>query len=193
VLFGETTREVAAAEVAAAVGAADAEGFAYDSFVFPRNAVGYRDLLADHGFTCYRSRGLRVEGRVRRAAHKLRPAVDPGRVRLVSPTVDEYGLVDIPPSLFVFGFEGAPRRLAEAVWDDPVVRHAKHGIDRASRESGVFHLWLHPNNLRAERDVERVRRIVAYAADRRDSTPLSIETMGQVAERTLRTPVPRPQ
>lgn len=192
VLFGETTGEVAAAELAAARAAAP-PGIEYETFVFPRNAVGHRELLADHGFTCYRSRGPRTEGRTRRTAHKLRSAVDPGRARLVTPTVDEHGLVDLPPSLFLFEFEGAPRRLTETVWDDPVVRHAKHGVDRAAREPGVFHLWLHPNNLRAERDAERVRRIVAYAADRREATPLSIETMGEVAERTLRTPASLPQ
>lgn len=177
----EITREIARAEIEASIDAARSFGIEYDSFVFPRNGVGHRDLLAAYDFSCYRSKESRPKSRLRRTAGKLLSAVDPGRIDLVEPSVDEYGLVDIPPSMFLFGFEGNARRIAETVGTDPIVRQARHGIDRASRSDGVFHMWLHPNNLRADRDVERVRSIVEYAAERRADTRLQIETMAQVA------------
>jgi len=186
VLFDDprVTREIARAEIAAAVDVAAPYDIEYDSVVFPRNAVGHRDVLGEFGISTYRSKAAEPDGRFRRAAGKLASAALP-RATLVEPTVDEYGLLDIPPSLFLFGFEGRPRRLAESVWGDPIVRQARHGIDRASQEDGVFHLWLHPNNVGTDRDARRVEAIVEYAAERRATTDLTIETMASVADRTL--------
>ncbi|APE95090.1 polysaccharide deacetylase family protein [Halodesulfurarchaeum formicicum] len=185
VLFGapETTREIARAELAAAVDAGRSIGVEFESFVFPRNSVGHRDLLAAFGFRSYRGAGTQSEGRFRRIVGKLLTMSGHSQLPLVTPTVDEYGLVDIPPSMYLFGFEDWPRRVTTALWDDPIVRMAKRGIDRASREEGLFHLWLHPNNLQTDRDRRRIHRIVAYAAAQRDRSDLRIETMADVAAR----------
>lgn len=187
VLFGarETTRAIARAELELSIEVAGAVGVEFESFVFPRNAVGHRDLLAEFGFRCYRGARATSDNRLRRVAEKLVATAGVTGVDLAEPMVDEYGLVDVAPSLYLFGFEGWPRRVATSLWDDPVVGLAKRGIDRASREDGLFHLWLHPNNLRTDRDVERVRRIVAHAAARRDGTDLTIETMADVAARVV--------
>jgi peptidoglycan/xylan/chitin deacetylase (PgdA/CDA1 family) len=177
------TRETVRAELEAAIQAGRRHGIEYDAFVFPRNAVGYRDLLAEAGFTVYRGARSRPPEGPRRALAKLAAAVDPRRVRLVEPSVDEYGLVDVPPSLFLFGFEGRPRTVVETVWDDPVVRQAKHGIDRAATQDGIFHMWLHPCQLVDERDVTRVRSVLAHVDRRRQESDLTVETMADVADR----------
>lgn len=178
------TREIANVEIEAAIHAADALGIEYDSFIFPRNAVGHRDLLAAHDFTCYRSGVPVPAGQLRQSARKLFAAIDPRPVELATPRIDEHGLVDIPPSLFLFGFEDAPRLAAELLGTDPIVRQAKRGIDRASSEDGVFHMWLHPNNLQTGRDITRMNEIVRYLAEMRDRTDLAVETMADVAART---------
>jgi peptidoglycan/xylan/chitin deacetylase (PgdA/CDA1 family) len=185
VLFDDprVTDRVVRGELEAAAAAARRFDVTYDSLIFPRNAVGYRELLGDFGFTCYRSRRPRPSGAPGRAVEKLLAIADPDRLHLVTPTVDEYGLVDVPPSLYLFGFEGWARTAAEAIGEDPIVRQAKRGIDRASRTAGVFHVWLHPNDIVTERDARRVERIVEYAARKREITPLSIETMATVADR----------
>ncbi|MFW6384983.1 MAG: polysaccharide deacetylase family protein [Halodesulfurarchaeum sp.] len=177
------TREIVAAELAAAADAADRYGVEFESFVFPRNAVGYRDVLADAGYTVYRGERIQPSAGVARSVDKLARAIDPDRVRLVEPYVDEYGLVDVPPSLFLFGFEGVPRTVVESVWADPMVRQAKHGIDRASRDDGVFHIWLHPSQLVSERDVRRVRAVLEHVDRRRRDSGLAVETMADVAKR----------
>ncbi|THE62984.1 polysaccharide deacetylase [Salinadaptatus halalkaliphilus] len=180
VLFGqpETDRELAAAELERALEIATAWNQSVASFVFPRNDVGHRDILAEYGITAYRGISPYREG--------VRGFVDStvrNRSLLVRPTVDEFGLVNVPASMFLFGFEGPARTVAESVWADPMVRQARRGIDEATRRDGVFHLWFHPNNLTRPRDDQRLRSILSYLDRTRASTDLTVETMGDVARR----------
>lgn len=56
------------------------------------------------------------------------------------------------------------------------------GIDRAIRENGIFHVWLHPNDIQSERDIERIQTIFEYVDQCRDRG-LHVETMADVASR----------
>jgi hypothetical protein len=100
----------------------------------------------------------------------------------VTPEVDEYGLVNIPASLYLFSLEGIAGEVSTSVLGDPVVRQARLGVDEAVRSDGVFHLWLHPNNILGPAAVERLERVFAHVRDRVDETDLRIETMRSVAE-----------
>ena len=182
--MGHTTREVASAEMREAVEVAEDRGLSVDSVVFPRNYVGHRDVLAAYGVTCYRGNkpARWYDGGLTGSAAKLlgwpTKAVSP---TLVTPEEDEYGLINVPASLYLFGFEGAARTAVERMAGDPIVSMAKRGIDRAATEDGVFHMWLHPNNLTEERDFERLRAVLEHAATVRDETGLEIRTMRDVA------------
>lgn len=183
-----TTRATAVAEVETSLEAAASMGVSLHSFVFPRNDVGHRDVLASHGFTSYR--GVRPARwfdatPVSRAGKFADAALVRSVPPLVEPTVDEYGLVDLPASLDLFGFEGIARTLVESAFGDPVVRQAKAGIDRAATGEGVFHLWLHPNDITDERDVDRLRTVLSYLAKRREDSPLVVETMRSASERAV--------
>lgn len=188
--FGDpaTTRELAVAEVEASIEAAASMDVSLHSFVFPRNNVGHRDVLASYGFTSYR--GTRP-GRwfdalpTPRAGKLLDATVVRSTPPLVSPEIDEHELVDLPASLDLFGFEGTVRSAIEPVFGDPVVRQARAGIDRAVDGEGVFHLWLHPNNLLDERDFDRLDAVLSYVAERHERTALAVETMQTVSERAL--------
>lgn len=183
VLFGrpETDRDLAAAEVERALEIAAEWGLSVDSFVYPRNDVGHRDVLAEYGLSAYRGRSPTADG-----VRGLFDSTVRNRSLLVSPTVDEYGLVNVPASLFLFGFEGPVRTVAESVWRDPMVHQARRGIDEAARRDGVFHLWFHPNNLTRPRDDERLRAVLAHLDRRRAETDLAVETIGEVARRVGR-------
>lgn len=196
----ETDREVAVAEARAGLEVADDAGHTLESFVFPRNNIGHRDVLAAYGFTCYR--GERPElwydgSRFDSLGKLIDLTVSKTNPPLVDPEVDEYGLVNIPASMFLFGYEGRVRTVTERLWDDPLVRSAKRGIDRAAdAEDGIFHLWMHPNNFTEERDFERLRTILEHLAARRDEARLQVRTMGDVAGEirgvdpaTTRTPI----
>jgi hypothetical protein len=178
--FGEpgTTRAMAAAELAYSRTLMDEWGIDGRSFVFPRNNVGHVDLLADYGFEVYR--GRRPVAR-RSLPEKLKTvAVGDGRPPLVRPTVDD-GLVNLPASLFLYSFEGAPLRATKPLLGDPVVELVERGLDAAADEEGVLHLWLHPNNLVDDAAVERIEAVLRAVDDRRDAVP--VETMASVAAR----------
>ncbi|NGM71246.1 polysaccharide deacetylase family protein [Natronolimnobius sp. AArcel1] len=184
VLFGdaETDHALATAELEQATAIADEWGQSLESFIYPRNDVGHRDVLADYGLAAYRGKSPTEDG--------LRGIVDT-RVRdqslLVEPSVDEFGLVNVPASMFLFGFEGPARTVVESVWTDPMVAQARRGIDEAVRSDGIFHMWLHPNNLTHKRDDRRMRAILSYLAHQRAETTLTVETMAQVAHRVTTT------
>lgn len=182
--FGDTTREIASAEMRESVEVAEDRGLSLDSAVFPRNYVGHRDVLAAYGVKSYRGNQPRrwydrgLLGSLSKFLGWPTGTVSP---TLVTPEVDEYGLVNVPASLYLFSFEGTGRSLVERVTDDPMVKMAKKGIDRAATEDGVFHMWLHPNNLTEERDFARMTAILEHLAEVRDRTPLKVETMSEIA------------
>ncbi|AXR78681.1 Peptidoglycan/xylan/chitin deacetylase, PgdA/CDA1 family [Natrarchaeobaculum sulfurireducens] len=180
VLFGqpEVDREIAAAELERAVDLAAEWDQSIDSFVYPRNDIGHRDVLAEYGVRAYRGRSPTRDG-----VRGLFDAAVRSQSPLVRPTVDEYGLVNVPASLFLFGFEGPARTVTESVWTDPMVLQARRGIDEAAARDGIFHIWFHPNNLTRPRDARRLRTILAYVDRTRRGTGLEVETMADVARR----------
>lgn len=179
-----TSRELAAAEVRESLAAARSRGLEPRSFVFPRNNVDHRSVLAAAPFTCYRGVSpVSPRGRLR-PLRKLSRAIR-GHPLLVEPTVDGHGLVNIPASLYLFGFEGVFRSAAEQVVGDPVVRQARSGIEQAVRGDGVFHVYLHPNDLTDPRDRRRVESVLSAIATHREDTDLAVETMRGVAARLL--------
>jgi peptidoglycan/xylan/chitin deacetylase (PgdA/CDA1 family) len=184
VFDGSVGRDVTRAEVAGCLAAAESYDVSMRSFVHPRRVVGHRDVLSEWGFDCYRGRPTRS----RSVAGKLRNVVSPDPV-LVSPSVDEYGLISIPESLYLFGFEGRARSLIEPVFGDPIVREACRGIDAAAEQEGVFHMWLHPNNVTDDRDVSRLRAVLTHLDARRDE--VEIATMADVARHTRETARPQ--
>lgn len=190
--FGDkaTTRKIATAELRESRRVASEWGIDLESFVFPRNNVGYRELLAEYDFTCYRGTGPGrwYDGTPARPIGKtMSMAVGRSPPPTVQPDVDEYGLVNVPASLYLFTFDGLPKKIAKQVVGDPVVRKAKLGIRNAAQTHSdeVLHLWLHPNNLTKKEDFDRIRKILEYLQRMRDTTNLSIQTMGQVARNTL--------
>jgi peptidoglycan/xylan/chitin deacetylase (PgdA/CDA1 family) len=180
VLFGDdgTTLATARAEIEACLAATSGTDVSLRSFVFPRNSVGHRAVLAEYGFDCYRGSAL---GQQTPLAKLTAATVGAPAPRLVSPEIDEHGLVNVPASLYLFSFEGRPRRLVTTLFEDPVVAHARRGIDAAAGGDDVFHMWLHPNNLTGRPEIARLRAIFDYLDDRRND--VRIETMGEVATR----------
>jgi peptidoglycan/xylan/chitin deacetylase (PgdA/CDA1 family) len=177
--------EIARAEVEATVTAARDRGFDLASFVHPGNVIGHRDVLADCGFTCYRGRPPTrpSDGTVLQPARKLLSGAVGGDPRLVEPAVDDHDLVNVPASLYLFDVDGGPSRALGRAGIDPVVGRAKRGVDAAADRDGVYHLWLHPNNLVSPHDVERVERVLEYVDAVRARTDLTVETMASVADR----------
>ena len=150
IIFGDPgcTREAAESDLRACVVAARQAGVTLQSFAFPRNSVGHRDLLKKYGFRSYRGPEPRwyastsAPRLMRRLAHFFSVAAA-GAPPVVEPRRDEYGLWNIAGSMMYFPMHG----VRAAIPVSQRVKRAISGLERAARERKVFHLWFHPTNL----------------------------------------------
>lgn len=184
VVFDGVDAAVADAELAEWRAATEGFDVAGESLVHPRNWVAHRDVLAERDFTCYRGTGP-DRWYADLPFRPLLKLLDWSPVGVgppvITPEVDEHGLVDVSMSLYLFSFEGAPRRVARLLGRRPVVSVAKRGIDEAVDADGVFHMWFHPHNLLQPDGRERLDAIFEHLARRRSETDLGVRTMGSVA------------
>lgn len=183
-IFSEISKDVAAAECELARGVGQEFGYDLRSFVFPRNRVDHLDVIAEHGFESYR--GVRpdtlpaIPG-VRGMQMVLGGLTGVFAPPTVTPYIDEYGLVNVPASLFLGGFRGTLWSRLLAVSEDPVVTLAKRGVDRAIEGGDVFHIWLHPHDLTGERYFDRMAEILDYVAMKRTRNDVQVKTMAEIA------------
>lgn len=185
-IFGDPgcSRETADAELARCVALAADRGIALRSFVFPRNVAGHIDLLAAHGFTCWRpvepswSSHPGIPKPVSRAAHLAEVALGCTPPTVV-PVRDRHGLWQLAGSATFLPAHGIRR----AIPMRQRVRRAVRGIDRAVSERRVSHLYLHPINFAAapSRMLGALARVLDAAVARRAAGELDVLSMGQVA------------
>ena len=187
-IFGDPgcSRAAAESDLSRCVALADELGVKLDSFVFPRNQSGHVDLLASHGFTCWRPiepawfLSRRVPRPVGRLGH-LAEVVAARTPPTVMPSVDEHGLVRIPGSATFLPAHGIRR----AIPMSRRVKRSTRGIDRAVHRREVFHLYTHPINLAAapEEMLDAMGQVLRHAARLRDQGHLDILSMGELARR----------
>jgi peptidoglycan/xylan/chitin deacetylase (PgdA/CDA1 family) len=162
-----------------------ANALPYRSFVFPRNALGHLDLLAQAGLRTFRGpdvgwfraaeRGGRMASRAANFADKFLP-IPPTPVAAATCGT----LVDIPGSMLFLGRNGARRLIL------PAVSRAKlrMGLARARRAGSVFHLWFHPSNFYYRRDEQlaTLAWFLDHAAREASRDRIEIRTMGSYAD-----------
>lgn len=186
VIFGDAgcSRETARSDLRACVEAGRQVGVSMRSFSYPRNQVGHRDLLAEHGFTCFRGpepswyRDGRMPAVMQRLAHLLEVVVV-AKPPVALPRRSPEGMVEIPGSMVYFPAHGL-RRFVPMSWR---VRRALKGLDAAVDRRRIFHLWTHPTNLVDEMDsmFEGLRQILQHASRLRRDRVLAMMTMGELA------------
>ncbi|MCP5111003.1 MAG: hypothetical protein GY953_09230, partial [bacterium] len=177
--------DVVRAELAAGVRALNDIGVRATSFTFPRNFESCHHLLLEHGFRCYRGLGPSPEetlGRSRTGA-AVRLLAEMGRLTppAVWPRERLPGLWSIPSSLFLYRMSRSRARIAPLAGR---VARARKGIREAARKRGVFHLWLHPENLtESPFAFSAFEQIVEEIARARRSGDVEVLTMTQLADR----------
>ena len=186
VIFGDVgcSRETARSEVDACLKAARQMGLSMQSFSFPRNQVGHREVLAESGFACFRGPeptwygSPLVPAIIQRVAHLLN-VVTMAQPPVSLPMRTTDGLVDVPGSMVYFPAHGL-RRIIPVSWR---VRRALKGLDAAVRERRVFHLWMHPTNLVDEMEAmfKGLRQILGHVSRLRDRGLLDAMPMGALA------------
>lgn len=162
----------AAADLEFAQGVHFENGLEWGSFVFPRNQIGRKPLLAKHGIRVYRGTDHAWHQRIRNRQPLLGRAANlidkmlPTAPETVRPEAD-CAMVNLPGSLLFFGREGVrgitPRGAMKA--------KLASGLAAARRDGGVFHLWFHPSNFWYDTEAQfetfgAFLRDVAESADR---------------------------
>jgi peptidoglycan/xylan/chitin deacetylase (PgdA/CDA1 family) len=178
-------REAFLAELQQSREAAGAWGIPLQSFVYPRNAIGYTDDLAENGFLAYRGVAPawheKLPSPVRRAA-RLVDAFLPVTPASATPTV-EGKVCNIPATYFYLHRKSWARLVPIAVRTSKALKGLRH----AAHTGQVFHMWFHPFNIASDpgpllRGLEDILQGVAIL---RSSGLMVNETMGSLAKRLL--------
>jgi hypothetical protein len=141
------TRERAIAEFRYCAQTARELGLSTSCFVFPRNSVAYLDDLRTAGFTCFRDTddpSIRLRNSTLNSIGMALADFAGLSPRMVEPSL-KHGMVSIPGSLMVRFTSG----WRSFIPDSSRLRRLRKGLERVRRDGGVFHIWLHPENLYA--------------------------------------------
>lgn len=156
------SRQHAEAEIDSAVSTLGEHGIDPKSFVFPRNNIGYLDILQEYGIKVYRG----VDAQWYERAYVPGPVKPPLRFineaiyrspPLVNP-IKRDGLIEVPGSqVFRPSYGGWQYTLG-----DSNLTRIKKGLKCAAETAGVFHLWFHPFNLghNPEKDLHRMKQVL---------------------------------
>jgi hypothetical protein len=188
IIFGNPgcSRATAESDVAECVRIAHEQGLQLKSFVFPRNEIGYLDVLKKYGFSCYRGtephwyEHRAVPETIRRGCRLfdvLRAATPP----TVLPSMTVPGLINIPGSAMFFPMDGFRRFIPMRVR----VKRCIKGLKRAAARKEIFHLWFHPTNMVVEMETmfSGLNEILTHVGQLRKAGVLDVMTMAQISAR----------
>jgi len=159
----------------------------FDFFIFPRNLIGFRDLLAENGIKVYRGHEQRwYESLPCKVVHRLLNltyyilGITPSTVKAKK---DEHGLINIPASMLLIGRAGFIRSL---IPNKNLTRMAMAGIDSAIKKNEIFHLWFHPSNFafNTEQQFQNLKSIFQQVNELREKGLLEQQTSGDIAKRS---------
>jgi hypothetical protein len=185
IYFDRISAAQAQDDIAFAKGVHRAHGLGFESFVFPRGAVGHLDILAASGLRVVRSRDvglLRTANPGGSLAARAANFIDQFLPVPPAPSWPQPlgPLIDIPGCMQVLGRNGLRRFVL------PQVTRAKLllGLERAKRTGGTFHLWFHPSNFYYRRDEQlaTLAWFLVRAADEAARGRIELRTMGSYAE-----------
>jgi len=183
----ECSPAVALADLTSAVETASQRGITLKSFIFPRNQVGYLELLRRAGLRAYRGVSPPPHNILPRANAALRKAITAAHVLLGFPPPSVYaeevlpGLWNIPANHCYPPHEGMYRLIPHL----SRVARARNGIKRAVKNGGLYHLWFHPFDFNKNSDAKFrcLEQIFSYAHGMREKGVLDILTMDEYSRR----------
>lgn len=180
----EVTKEIARAELNKCVDLAEQWGVNLRSLTFPRNNIGHLDILSEFNFTTYRGRTPTQwydPFPLRRAGKSLSYIFGANATSpIVQPEVNEFGVKNVPSSLFLFNDYSVSDFSSRKLLKDPLLRAAKKGINKAKSENGIFHIWFHPNDVRSNNDLHRVEIVLKTLSKLSQSGEIEVKTMAEI-------------
>jgi hypothetical protein len=164
-------------------------GLPFESWVFPRNAIGHIESLAQVGLRTFRGPDVGWT-RVARRAGLGRLAVPADKFLPIPPRPavphPRGGLIDIPGSMLLPGRNGLRRFILPQV----TAMKLWLGLRRARQAGATFHLWFHPCNFyyRCGEQLEILSRFLEHAAHEASHGRIELCTMGAYADRAVQPP-----
>ena len=152
------------------------------SFIFPKHYMHHFDLIAQHGFKCYRGPEsgwferlptAHARGAMRLLNSRLR------RTPVVGlPSRSPEGLVEIPSSHFYAPFQSVGKYVS---LDDRVAQ-AVAGLNAAAQQKKIYHLWTHPFNMGADTEslMSGLESILQHFQTLRESDQIESRSMGSL-------------
>jgi len=163
-----------------------AHGVPFETFVFPCNCSGFKEVLREAGIRIYRGHTRRWYDGVRpRALWRLMNLVTHA-LGVTPPVVtaerDEYGVINVPDSMLLYHRQGVRRLITP--WAQE--RMARRGLESAARQGKIFHMWFHPSNIayRIEEQCAVMEKVLRHAQEMIQRGELENATMGELARRT---------
>ena len=158
-------------------------GVTMRSFVYPKNSVGFTDLLAKYGFTSYRGVDQNWYRSLPKLLKKFAHAFDNYFVMSAPAVIPERDgdIWNIPGSYFFPHARGWAKWLPGSFR----VRKSVCGLKKAARERNIFHLWFHPFNLasNSEKLLPALENVLKKVSEMRAKGEIENLTMGELAER----------
>lgn len=163
-------------ELAISAEIAASKGIILETFVYPRNQIGYKELLFQNGYVGYRERLKSNSALLERPQSLLRELDVFARAQ--PHFEDTKGLCRIPSGYFFnwrHGLRSAiPRSLTRHRWNSILRDAAENG--------GIAHLWFHPHNLiDGPTTYEVLEDVLKLAAKLRDMGDIKVETQAEYA------------
>ena len=181
----DCTREEFEEELKRAVEVAKQNGVELKSYVYPKNSVGFTDLLSKYGFTSYRGVDQNWYRNLPRLLKKLAHAFD-NYFAMSAPVVSlerDGEIWNIPGSYFFPHARGWAKWLPGSFR----VRKSVCGLKKATREKKIFHLWFHPFNLASNPTLllPALEEVLKKVSEMRSRGEVENLTMGEAAERGI--------
>ena len=144
------------------------------TFIYPRNKVGHVDRLGAMGIEGYRA----AKQHSSRAASLLSEFALGDRPE---PPCAPQGDQTVIPAGYFLNFKAGLRRFVPTAI---TVKRGANMLDRAARDGGIVHYWLHPENLAAApATIDALEGIVRHAAQLRDAGACDILTQANYVDR----------
>ncbi len=172
-------KELVKADLSAAKALARLHNYELESIVFPQNQVGHLDVMKEQGIKIYRGVDKFWYRHYPKFLQKVIRQFD--TLLPISPTVveanlEENGMVKIPGSmLFRASHLGWKKWIPVKTYE----RKALKGLEEATRQKKILHLWFHPFNFgyKMQAHLHSFEQVLKKATVLRDQGKLEILTL----------------
>ncbi len=185
VIFGDSgcSPKTAESEIKASIDLAKKFKIKFISFVYPRNLIGYLNVLKKYGFKAYRGPDdypYKTKGQLGKILMLLDLLF---LIPHASKPKFHDGLLEIPGNMYFLSYRGWRKYLPRFFR----TQKAKMGIRKAVKEKKVFHLWFNPTDLsdNTENMFKSLEEITEFARKEQKRGQLELMSMQEIYQQIV--------